>query len=389
MSTRGHCWPTTEQHLLLQAVLLGGAEAIDAWHRWKAAVDLDCLDPGSSRLLPQLYRNLERWGMLDSSVSKLKGLYLHTWYGNQLRLRGAAVVIRELRRRGVDAMLLKGAALTLLHYRDPGVRPMDDVDILVRTSQWRQAVDVFAELGWRPRAPVTPRHVEASHAMDFANTEAQRIDLHWHLLLDSCWPRADDGFWEHALPTTLHGVPVSVLDPTDQLFHTCAHGVKWEYVPSIRWIVDAAMILKEPAAEIDWNRLVRLTERQRLVLPLRDALTYLETAFGLPVPAAVLTGLRLRATVVSWVDRYEHRLRTNPANPLLGRVAGHWLRYRRVRRTSEGPDAIGFIGYLQVVFDCDGRWALLRRAIFRHRWRRRYKPVMRRQARRLKQAGFP
>ena len=275
-------------------------------------------------------------------------------------------------------MLLKGAALTLLHYRDPGLRPMDDVDILVPTRQWRAAVDAVFELGWRPRAPVTPRHVEASHGMDFGNAEAHRMDLHWHLLPESCWPGADDEFWGHASTTSLHGVPVSILDPTDQLFHTCAHGVKWEPVPSLRWIVDAAMILKDPSVTIDWDRLLRLTDRHRVVPSLRDALTYLETELGLPVPAAVRTALS--AAPVSWAEGYEYRLRNRPASPTLGRLREHWLRYRRVRRTSQEPDPIGFVGYLQVVLDCDGVGALARRALLRHRWRRQGRPVPPRRA---------
>lgn len=387
MRTNGNCWPSSEQQLLLKAALLRGTEAIGAWQRWKAAVDLDSLDPGSNRLLPQLYRTLEREGVRDPSMGKLKGLYRHSWYGNQLRLRDAAVVIGELRRRGIDAMLLKGAALTLLHYRDPGLRPMDDVDVLVRTHQWRPTLDVLTELGWRPRVPVTPRHVQASHAMDFTNAQAQRIDLHWHLLPDSCWPRADDEYWEHASATTLHGVRVSVLDATDQLFHTCAHGVKWEHVPPVRWIADAAMILNDPTVQIDWERLVRLTERHRLILPLRDALTYLETAFGLPVPAAVPT--ELRDAAVSRAERWEYRFRSRPASPVLGRLREHWLRYRRLRRGREGPDAIGFVGYLQVVLDCDGPGALVRRAFFRHQWRRQAERETRQRERQLNQAGLP
>ncbi|HXJ80112.1 MAG TPA: nucleotidyltransferase family protein [Candidatus Methylomirabilis sp.] len=385
MSTGDTCWPTSAQHLLLQAVLFGGTESVESWRRWKAAVDLDRLDSGSSRFLPQLYRNLERERVRDPSMEKLRARYCHTWYVNQLRLRGAAVVIGELGRRGIDAMLLKGAALTLLHYREPGLRPMDDVDILVRTRHWRVAVDVLAELEWQPRAPVTPRHVEASHAMDFADAEAQRVDLHWHLLPESCWPRADDEFWKRAATTSLYGVPVSTLDPTDQLFHTCVHGVKWEQVPSLRWIVDAAMILKAPSVIIDWDRLLRLSEVHRVILPLRDALTYLQTKLGMPVPAAVLA--TLRGAAVSRAERFEYRLRSRPASPALGRLREHWLRYRRVRRTSEEPDPISFVGYLQVVLDCDGPGALVHRAFFRHRWRRQGKPPKPRRARALGRTG--
>jgi hypothetical protein len=353
---------------LLRAALLRGGEALDAWRQWRVSVDLESLDPGSIRLLPQLYRTLEQQGARDPLISRLKGTYRHTWYRNQLRLRDAAVVLSELHRRGIDAMLLKGAALTLLHYRDVGLRPMEDVDILVRTHQWRPAVAALAELGWSPRVQVTPRHVAASHAMDFTDAHAQRIDLHWHLLPDSCWPEADDEFWDRATSIALYGAPVSVLEPTDQLFHTCAHGVKWEHVPPLRWIADAAVIIGDPSVAIDWDRLVRLADRLRLVLPVRDGVAYLADALGLAAPRHAVAALQHAA--VSRAERWEHHLRTRPASRVFGRLREHWLRHRRLRRGGRGSSAIGFLAYLQVALDCDGHRALVRRAVFRHRWRR-------------------
>jgi hypothetical protein len=387
LSTAGNCWPTSAQHLLLRAALLHDAEALAAWQRSTQAVDLDGLDAGSIRLLPLLYRRLERNGVRDALMGKLKGVYRHAWYGNQLRLRDAAVVLGELRRRAIEPMLLKGAALTLLHYRDYGLRPMEDVDIFVRTHQWRPAVTALTDLGWRPRVPVTPRRVAASHAMDFADARGQRIDLHWHLLPDGCWPGADDEFWEHASATTLHGVRVSVLGATDQLFHTCAHGVKWEHVPPLRWIADAAMILGDPSVQIDWDRLVRLADRLRLILPLRDALTHLGSALGLPVPPPVLAALDTAR--ISPAERWEYRLRTRPASRGLGRLREHWLRYRRLRKAPGGLDGITFVGYLQVALDCDGAGALVRRALFRHRWRRWAERDARARERELDRAGLP
>ena len=387
MTTSGTCWPTSAQRLLLRAALLRGEEALTPWRQWTQAVDLDSLDAGSVRLLPQLYRSLEREGVRDPMMSRLKGVYRHAWYGNQIRLREAAAVLGELGRRGIEPMLLKGAALTLLHYRDFGLRPMEDVDILVRPSQWQAAVDAFTELGWRAKVPVTPRRAAASHAMEFADAHAWRIDLHWHLLPDSCWPRAEDELWERASAITLHGVQASVLDATDQLFHTCAHGVKWEHVSPLRWIADAAQILADPAVAIDWERLGRLADRFRLTLPLRDALTYLDDLLGLAVPRSTLAALD--DATVSRSERREYRLRTRPASRVLGRLPEHWLRYRRLRRAPGGLGAITFVGYLQVVLDCDGIGALVRRAVFRHRWRRQAERDARSREQELNQAGLP
>ena len=389
----GHCWPTSAQRLLLRAALLRGPEAVSAWRQWARAVDLDDLDAGSVRLLPQLYRNLERQGVFDTvsdsdpMIGRLKGVYRHAWYGNQVRLRDAAAVLRELRRRGIEPMLLKGAALTLLHYRDFGCRPMEDVDILVRTREWRAAVGVLADLGWMALVPVTSRRAAASHAAEFVDGRGQHIDLHWHLLPDGCWPGADDQFWERGSAATLHGVRVSVLEATDQLFHTCAHGVKWEHVPPLRWIADAALILGDPAVSIDWERLVRLADRLRLILPLRDALTYLDGALELPVKRSALAALQ--AAAVTPAERWEYRLRTRAASPLFGRLREHWLRYRRLRRAPTGLGAIGFVAYLQVVLDCDGLGALVRRGILRGRWRRGAERAARSRERVLNRAALP
>ena len=367
--------------------MLREAESLTAWQRTTRMADLDKLDPGSIRLLPLLYRRLERDGAQDEIMRKLKGVYRHAWYGNQLRLRDAAVVLGELRRRGTEPMLLKGAALTLLYYKDYGLRPMEDVDILVRTSEWRSSIDALRDLGWRARVPVTPRRVAASHAMEFAGAGAQRIDLHWHLLPDTCWRNGDEEFWERASAVTLHGVSVAVLDPTDQLFHTLAHGVKWEHMPPLRWIVDAAMILNDESATIDWDRLFRLASRLPMVLPLRDGLTHLATEFGLAVPLAVLSALG--SARVSAAERWEYRMRTRAANRVLGRLPEHWLRYRRLRRAPGELGGIPFIGYLQVALECDGVGTLMRRAFFRHRWRRRAERDALARARELDRASLP
>jgi len=62
-SALGHCHPSPVEQLLLRAALLDGEEAITAWQAWITAVDLSNVNPGSYRLLPLLYDNLNRLGV--------------------------------------------------------------------------------------------------------------------------------------------------------------------------------------------------------------------------------------------------------------------------------------------------------------------------------------
>jgi hypothetical protein len=81
MVTTGGVWPTAEQELLLRAALWSGERAIAAWLEWASRVDVvnDLVDEGSFRLLPLVYRNLDRVGLAGPSMSRLKGVYRHSW----------------------------------------------------------------------------------------------------------------------------------------------------------------------------------------------------------------------------------------------------------------------------------------------------------------------
>jgi hypothetical protein len=370
MTPRGGCWPTAEQTDLLRAALLRGPEGVQAWQRWKATALLGRLDAASVRLLGQLWRNLQKNGVDvdDRLLEAFRQYYRRTWYGNHLRLRDAGVVLVALRDRGIEPMLLKGAALVVGYYGDAGARPMEDVDILVRGDDAVAAAASLRELGWIAPQAITPRHIRATHAMAFTGPRGGQVDLHWHLLPESCWAGADAPLWERSAVLGVAGVDVRVMEPADQLFHCCAHGVRWEPVTPLRWIADAAMVLAR-APDLDWDRVAAASERHQLTLPVGDALDYLRSELGLAVPPRTVE--RLRGVRVSASDRLAHRWRTRPAGRFVGRLPEHWLRYRRLRgRRRTGEPSIGFVDYLEVTFGCAGLWSLARRGLGRRRWRR-------------------
>jgi hypothetical protein len=141
------CWPNKEQEMLLRSALLNGKEALDAWQRWKLMVDIDQLD---HRLLPKLYHNLKAELPSDPLMSRLKGVYRQTWYKNQLLFHRAAILLTSLQDAGIETLCLKGAAIIVLHYRDAGLRHMDDIDVLVHPHQALEAMRVLRNSGWQP-----------------------------------------------------------------------------------------------------------------------------------------------------------------------------------------------------------------------------------------------
>jgi hypothetical protein len=302
--------PTPTQELLLRAALLSGAEAAGAWSQWRACADLDHLDPGCFRLLPLLYHNLKAQGACDPLMNKLKGIHRMAWCKNQDLLERFALLLTALHEERIGTMVLKGAAVTLLHYRDHGLRPMQDLDILVRPEAAPAAVALLERLGWKPQRAL-PQGGRASffetiHSISFANAAGRECDLHWHVLTECCYPRADDDFWEASAPLDMHGARTRALCPADQLLHVCVHGARWNAVVPIRWVADAMVILRT-SPELDWHRLVAQARERRIVLPLRETLQYLRDLLNAPLPAGALE--ELASLPVRLVERMEYRAR--------------------------------------------------------------------------------
>jgi hypothetical protein len=252
--------------------------------------------------LPLLFHNLRRQGAGDIP-GRIKGVYRRTWYENQVLLHQMAELLEQFHQAGVRTLALKGAALIAQFYGDPGLRPMDDFDVLVPVEQADHAVGVLQAGGWAPK-----RRTAWRHGCNFIDALGREVDLHTHVMQDCLDPRADQAFWDGALPITVGRAATSALNPADQLLHVCAHGLRWNRVPPIRWVADAAIIVRSSAEKLEWQRLIDETARRGLALPLHAALTYLAKTFAVAIPNETLTALA--GTPVTFVQsaQFEDRL---------------------------------------------------------------------------------
>lgn len=362
-ASEGGCWPTYEQELLLKASLLAGREAVDAWEEWASRADVDDLDQGSLRLLPLLYKNLGAHGLEDTSMEKFKGVYRLTWYKNQMLFHVMASLLEGFHSSGIQTMVFKGVALVLLYYKDHGLRPMDDLDVMVRREQALDAIELMTAQGWRPdllgREKFSETVLSTSHALAFVSPDGCQLDLHWHLLPECCYEKADDDFWDASQVMGLDTVTTRALDPTDELLHLCARGTWWNPVPPIRWVADSIKVIGEKGSGIDWGRLVFQARKRRLIVPMRNALGYLRDLFGAPVSPEALQSLG--SMTVSRIEQMEYRVRGRPQR-LTGSLLTNWFLYLRSTQL-EGCSSLrarfyGFPGFLRDVWGAERLWKL-------------------------------
>lgn len=313
---RGEFWPTEQEEQLLRAAFFPGAEATRAWERVTPALDIDGMPWETVRLLPLVYRNLAEARADDPDMPRLRGLYRRAWYHNNLQLATLGDILRSLDAAGIDTLVLKGAALIERYYGDAGLRPMTDVDVLVPLGSAGQAMRILEARGWdRPRF-TDEQLLRGSHGIGYRGAQGRRVDLHWQLSLALSIPgrpeASSEAFWERSLSAEVGGIRTRVLDPADQLLHVLVHGFGAHHGTTVQWAADALTILRaEP--HLDWDILVEESGRRRVVLPVRDSLSYLVTTLGAPVPSEVgaeLSGIPTtrRDVFVHWATA-RHRAR--------------------------------------------------------------------------------
>ena len=129
---------------------------------------------------------------------------------------------------GIRALAFKGAGALDRLYDDPGLRPMDDADLLVQPADRDRAAAVFGRLGYA-RRPDEPGRFGAAPQDAWTFDGPAEIDLHWHVVADprlrALFPGSDDAsVWWRACGRQLAAVDAAfVTAVTQPLGHPWSH----------------------------------------------------------------------------------------------------------------------------------------------------------------------
>ncbi|MBP9726333.1 MAG: nucleotidyltransferase family protein [Gammaproteobacteria bacterium] len=266
-----NCWPREDQELLLKAALSKFPEAIIAWTNYLATHDLDHIEHACIHLLPLVYMNIQQNHVC-------KSVYRYWWASNHLFLNRFKQLLQTLIEQNIEPCLLKGGALMLCCYSSPGARVIGDIDILIDKSQVKKTIERLMSLGWQPSFEMEnlEDYMKIKHGCHFTNQHNQCVDLHWLLSLRHV---TNTSLAQVSYKTVRHfteklGREVVMLCPEDQLLHIFIHGIAESEQPLIRWVPDAAFILRHHTL-FDWDYFFQQTKNAKISFIVKPALEYL------------------------------------------------------------------------------------------------------------------
>jgi hypothetical protein len=276
-----------------------GAQNIQGNVNWSYLINLAYRE-GMAPLAYDALRGMPNQLASKFPVSRFQYLY------SLAQRRGAQAYIQlqelleTLQEQGIVPIVLKGAALAELAYKDIGLRPFSDLDVLVRDKDLDRTHSALVALGYRfnyqgkPISPPTEPDRRFRKSRQYFRPERHyiSIDPHWQLSkFPFLLPINYDAVWERASRVTIAGVPTLALSPEDMLVHHSLDlmATWWYGRPEVKILRDTAQVLR--SQRVDWDNLRTIANAPATRPPLYFCLTLAKGLVGADVPDEVLRHL--------------------------------------------------------------------------------------------------
>ncbi len=204
---------------------------------------------------PLVYRNLRRLRARTALPVNVLEPLREIYEANTIRMlrvyRELARVLETLRAEGVRVIVLKGAHLAWAVYDDIGLRPMCDVDLLVREADLHAARQSLLAIGYdQPQY----RHDDLKHLHPFTKAGAIPIEVHWTLATEPEPLVANrDSLFERAVPFGIGEHQALGLCPDDLFLHLCFHAAHHGFVLGLQPLCDIVEMVRVLGDRLDWD----------------------------------------------------------------------------------------------------------------------------------------
>jgi hypothetical protein len=192
-------------------------------------------------------------------MNRIKKAYHENTARNMLLYHELKRIIRAFRSAGIDAILLKGAALAKIVYEDIGLRSMSDLDILVKQEDVVHIEEIMSSLNYvsvvgQQEEKWDEKHF---HLPQYKHRENNTVvEIHRNITEKSIFLDTDQ-WWKRARPVTIDGCDAYIPSPEDMLIHLCIHLYNHGYVNNImlRGLCDINETIVHYKDEVNWNLL--------------------------------------------------------------------------------------------------------------------------------------
>ena len=251
-------------------------------------------------LVPLIYHHLRRLHM-EVIPSWIIESFRQGYYENLARnltlFQELNKILKALNDHGIEVIVLKGAALLETIYRNPALRPLSDLDILVKRQDLSRAERCLLDLGY------------SITGIEFSRWGAERfggerlyvkgtdlpiyVDMHWYIT-NYVWMYNDrrqaeaNRIWSRAQIVKIAGINALSLSIEDLILHTSIHLAIQHFKFRLIWLRDIGEIIRHYQERIDWKKIVTISRQLGIERAMYYTLKYTQELLKVRVPEKVI-----------------------------------------------------------------------------------------------------
>ena len=251
-----------------------------------------------------LYKIIKKHNLIDlipeELYNHLQSIYFQTHTNNILALVQLKKVLACFKKEEIKTVLLKGIASAEFIYKDLGLRPMGDIDILVEPKRILDAEKILFDLGYVNNKPYKSKKVRAinirKHLYAFVNTNII-IELHKELIsILQIYRIPNDEIWRNLNMVNIENETAYIICTDKNIEYLSLHSILHFFRKEGRLniFVDLSELIKNEENNINWAQIVKNCKDYKISLPAYSALYLCKKYLNAPVPDDVLEKLKVK-----------------------------------------------------------------------------------------------
>jgi hypothetical protein len=246
------------------------------------------------------------------TMRALEQEYYRVGFRNARNYAELSHLLRSLKDRGVEVIVLKGAALAETVWKNIALRPMADMDLLVRQDDLEEAKRTLLRNGYtldRRAPPPGSSWDQYYHLPPFHKSDPHiTVEIHRNIVHPRrVYPLDFDvgQLWKRAYAAEIAGTETHTLSSEDTILHLCLHQCKYDpFVGKIKNLMDVAKVIDFCGERIRWDMILTEARRTEVAKFVYYTLFFAETVLGARVEPDVYRRLRTQFTLLP----FEHSL---------------------------------------------------------------------------------
>lgn len=248
----------------------------------------------SHRVAALLWRTLASAGQtsaLGDEEERLRAIAdVHRYQAVLLLPEAVRRAVTPLTDAGLEPVVLKGPALAA-RYPEPGLRQMEDIDLLLPPADHTRAVRALESRGWSVARPSARDRYDA--VLCHPGVPSLALELHYGL--EAPYERVTRldavELWNHRVPIDCLGTPAFGLPLEQEIVMLAAHsGKPYHGFSRLIWIADLGMVIgyaDDHGVRVDWESVRDVAGRGRCATVVGTALA-LADRVGVDAPPDLL-----------------------------------------------------------------------------------------------------